>query len=1222
MRRFSGEQTPFEQMIMQKRSTQQQQKIRWSPAIALQSASLVPQKEKEEEKIKENDGECRKNTKSGNDFLLPSIAMHSYSQSTPPSPQYMTSGEEDFHDNKSCYPSSGHNRRDGGSSSGSDLAPPTLEGSTGGRLPAHASFPSSSSSVFMVDAHTPNRIATAGGKRTLFSGSSKANHHSRGVGGSLCTSFSLSLPSRHGKVKETSMPSGTGIPTVVQEGERGTQRMQIATGRRDEGTRSNGIPRTPPHATTPFPVGRGVAGGGRHLCSAAKAGKEEKHGAQAMASEGVSQEDMGSLLSSLQEMEKREKKSPDPTITKTRPVPYTITNETTKNQLIQIIHTLQTELDARTLSVNAIQRNFERLAAMYQANVQELEILREGQGKCMQQEQSEMAAQKVLGAMRVELEKQMEECAMTKAKLETQRAEAQANEQKLQSEAAQVQELLQHRIEEVRQHQWMWAKYEEEKETWMEKQRERLVVAMDSIKETLSVQHQEEMERLQCNVEREREKERMMHREALQGVLREAILIWKQLPQRTLSSSSDVSNECPSFEQGHDLFAEALEKICEPSSSSTAGSALLSSSSSLFSLSHPSISTVRKENEGQGNEEREEQAEKNLTTSRSSTWKPFGVREDAMDRLEYWASPLRSLLRTLRAYAVNVEQESTSRREYGVQEHPYNRIGHFPLPSTIKEEKQTKWENAIALQRSQWMHMIISILTEAEEKSRRMLEVFCFHFYPHVCHNSVVAFQELWLTFSRSEHRKDQQIQSLSMELDYLQKSSKEDRGNFEALNSLEIDKLKEKIALLESKAHTHMQKIFLLEQERDQLKEAIHIITLNAENKKKRRLNQEGEYSRKVEAERTELNDQHAAALRGLRKELEDEKEKMSQQHLEETCALRRRAMEVTEESERKSNAGTEAMVALLARVEHQKNALFEELVDFTVVKEEEGTRQSMMEVETFSRGVHLEFFRYSWKHRRASVCRKQCSELIQQESAARTALRIEEIASCTKMVFYISSAAAKAEDEKRWKREREEVLGQLDALRQRLHNKDKEHFILQERCAQMEKTMLQHQNDLKERDILQAKYDILEEQLHDVQHRQIAEVQNVEKMHKVALSSVQCLIVAEEASESSYSCPLCLQLFRHPLTCSPCGHTFCEVCIHEHPKNMHHRRRPSPPGSPLANKEVCADEAMLGYYCPECRAHTVSSLLHSTTLDTLSSKFEYRKKVLRDILALLHQS
>jgi len=47
--------------------------------------------------------------------------------------------------------------------------------------------------------------------------------------------------------------------------------------------------------------------------------------------------------------------------------------------------------------------------------------------------------------------------------------------------------------------------------------------------------------------------------------------------------------------------------------------------------------------------------------------------------------------------------------------------------------------------------------------------------------------------------------------------------------------------------------------------------------------------------------------------------------------------------------------------------------------------------------------------------------------------------------------------------------------------------------------------------------------------------------------LKILKVLMAAESASKSSFTCPRCKVLFREPVTCQPCGHSFCDNCIQD---------------------------------------------------------------------------
>lgn len=52
--------------------------------------------------------------------------------------------------------------------------------------------------------------------------------------------------------------------------------------------------------------------------------------------------------------------------------------------------------------------------------------------------------------------------------------------------------------------------------------------------------------------------------------------------------------------------------------------------------------------------------------------------------------------------------------------------------------------------------------------------------------------------------------------------------------------------------------------------------------------------------------------------------------------------------------------------------------------------------------------------------------------------------------------------------------------------------------------------------------------------------------KLHAQQLrNTVQKLIHAEDSLSSNYTCLSCLRVFDQPVTCVPCGHTFCQTCL-----------------------------------------------------------------------------
>ncbi|EAN94295.1 hypothetical protein C3747_50g149 [Trypanosoma cruzi] len=97
-----------------------------------------------------------------------------------------------------------------------------------------------------------------------------------------------------------------------------------------------------------------------------------------------------------------------------------------------------------------------------------------------------------------------------------------------------------------------------------------------------------------------------------------------------------------------------------------------------------------------------------------------------------------------------------------------------------------------------------------------------------------------------------------------------------------------------------------------------------------------------------------------------------------------------------------------------------------------------------------------------------------------------------------------------------------------------------------------------------------------------------------------MQKLMTVEEAAESAYSCGICLQVCRNPLTCVPCGHTFCEFCLLNHPRNR-------------------ISTGNTAQYCPECGLATCNMVVRVRALETLSGNFSFRKKGTKELQRVL---
>merc|ERR1711865_909866 len=78
-----------------------------------------------------------------------------------------------------------------------------------------------------------------------------------------------------------------------------------------------------------------------------------------------------------------------------------------------------------------------------------------------------------------------------------------------------------------------------------------------------------------------------------------------------------------------------------------------------------------------------------------------------------------------------------------------------------------------------------------------------------------------------------------------------------------------------------------------------------------------------------------------------------------------------------------------------------------------------------------------------------------------------------------------------------------------------------------------------------------------------------------------------AQEATEGVLTCMGCMEIFKEPMTCQPCGHTFCKSCCDANPGKC----------------EECGDDA------------PVESLSMNCLLDELCGKFTYQKQVLESL-------
>jgi hypothetical protein len=69
------------------------------------------------------------------------------------------------------------------------------------------------------------------------------------------------------------------------------------------------------------------------------------------------------------------------------------------------------------------------------------------------------------------------------------------------------------------------------------------------------------------------------------------------------------------------------------------------------------------------------------------------------------------------------------------------------------------------------------------------------------------------------------------------------------------------------------------------------------------------------------------------------------------------------------------------------------------------------------------------------------------------------------------------------------------------------------------------------------------------------VAEVQKLKAREKELGVVLAKLVLNEEASEASFTCFACMNILNNPVTCIPCGHSFCRKCV-EKTGHCHVRR------------------------------------------------------------------
>merc|ERR1711871_215306 len=170
-----------------------------------------------------------------------------------------------------------------------------------------------------------------------------------------------------------------------------------------------------------------------------------------------------------------------------------------------------------------------------------------------------------------------------------------------------------------------------------------------------------------------------------------------------------------------------------------------------------------------------------------------------------------------------------------------------------------------------------------------------------------------------------------------------------------------------------------------------------------------------------------------------------------------------------------------------------------------------------------------------------------------------------------------------------------------------------LQNVMKEQEKMYQKVQYESKEKDFLFQK---IQHELHEVQmqYKQLlsdasdakenARLANkLKETEKELRNTLVKILKTEEATESAFTCLKCMNLFDKPITCIPCGYSFCEKCIDAYSKEK----------SKAVENGGC---------CPECdesgdkrKAKKVDYFIQNELLENLSSRFLFRKQAIESL-------
>ena len=97
---------------------------------------------------------------------------------------------------------------------------------------------------------------------------------------------------------------------------------------------------------------------------------------------------------------------------------------------------------------------------------------------------------------------------------------------------------------------------------------------------------------------------------------------------------------------------------------------------------------------------------------------------------------------------------------------------------------------------------------------------------------------------------------------------------------------------------------------------------------------------------------------------------------------------------------------------------------------------------------------------------------------------------------------------------------------------------------------------------------------------------------------------ILFQEASETAFTCMECMEIMKKPVTCIPCGHSYCEGCLRGGAVSYELRGGEGKSGEKNSGGECC----------PECKKK-VEYYIENQLLENLCARYVFRKQAISSL-------